>query len=261
MEFMHIASIVLIGLVSFLASASVYRSGLPLPLILMAVLPWFLPISLAVFTVACVHFLDFLVKFSIIRRRAQVRGVLVFGLLSMIGSWFGAEILIDIEAFSPLYIGDQYAISIFTLVVIAMVLLSAAAEWATDSGILFPFKLPSFLAGFICGLAAGMSGVFESFKKMVYRPVELNFVQLSAVAIVSSLFTDMVRLPVYLALVYGGKFSVPTTHLALSAGLGAVLSVVAGIRYLKEVREPDFRRWCLWIVMVSALGLVIRNML
>lgn len=259
MTFIDILIIVFAGVGTFAAGASVYRSGLPLSLVLLALLPWFMPLGLAVFTVACVHFIDFLIKFSVMRYRAHVRGVLLFGLFSMIGAWLSANFLTDIQGYRPLVFSSYISFSPFVLLIVGMILLSALIEWVAGKGLKLPVQLHDTLSGIICGTASGASAVFESFKKIFYRPPGLNFVQLSATTIVSSLFTDMVRLPVYLALVYGGSYAPFYNALALSSGLGAVLSVLGGLRYLKEVQYEGFRQWSLILIVLSALGLIIRN--
>ncbi|GCD78411.1 hypothetical protein JCM31826_18930 [Thermaurantimonas aggregans] len=259
MNLINILIILLAGVGTFAAGASVYRSGLPLSLILLALLPWFLPLGLAVFTIACVHFVDFLIKFSVMRYRANVRGVIQFGLFSMVGAWLSANFLTDLQGYSPVVINSHISLSPFLLFIVGVILFSVLFEWLGNRGFKLPFQLPDILSGIFCGLASGASGVFESFKKVIYKPRGLNFVQLSATTIVSSLFTDMVRLPVYLALVYGGSYSPLYNALALSSGLGAVISVLGGLRYLKEAQFESFRKWSLILIALSAFGLIIQN--
>ncbi|MFN4300088.1 MAG: hypothetical protein ACK4EX_10230 [Thermaurantimonas sp.] len=259
MNFIDILILILAGVGTFAAGASVYRSGLPLSLVLLALLPWFLPLGLAVFTIACIHFIDFLIKFSVMRYRAHVRGVLLFGLFSMAGAWLSANFLTDLQRYSPVVINSYISLSPFVLFVVGMILLSALFEWLANRGFKLPLQLHDIISGILCGLASGASGVFESFKKIIYKPRGLNFVQLSATTIVSSLFTDMVRLPVYLALVYGGSHTPFYNALALSSGLGAMISVLGGLRYLKEAQIEGFRQWSLVLIALSTLGLIIRN--
>jgi uncharacterized membrane protein YfcA len=148
---------------------------------------------------------------------------------------------------------------VFKMVFTGILIVSIMAEWANDQGVLVRYRLPDVVAGLAIGVFSGFSGVFESIKKQLYRPEGLTFVQLSAVTIVSSLFSDMARLPVYLGLIFQTEREMTVNYLSLAAGMGSALAVLSGIRYLREVRDEGFRRVNLWIFLVSALGLLLRN--
>ncbi len=248
------------GLITFGTAMSVYRTGLPLSMILLALFPWFLPLEWAVFIAACVHFLDYSVKFSVMKNRAKVKSVLTFGLPAMVGAWLGAGFFTDLINYSSIQIGES-GISPFYVLFSGMLLLSAAAEWMTDSSGLIALHMPRGVAGVLCGMASGMSGVFDSFKKILYKPSDENFVQYSATMIVSSLFSDMARLPIYLAMIHRPQDNASFKLYAFAAFTGAFIGILSGLKYLKEVRNKVLRQWTLVAISVSALGLLIKNML
>lgn len=260
---MSLSFILLIALsasMSFAVTMSVYRTGLPITLMLLAVFPWFLPLEWAIFTAACIHFVDYAVKFSVMKYRADLKGVLIFGISAMAGAWLGASFLTDLPGYSDFNIG-RVSISPFFAVFFSMLVLSAIAEWLADVREILPQSIPRLMSGLLCGLVSGMSGVFESLKKIFYRSTQENFVQYSANTIVSSLFSDMIRIPVYLALIYRPQPNAGLKPVAYAAVIGAVLGIVYGLRYLKEIRQETLRYLTLISVFVSALGLLIKNVL
>ncbi|MFN3951039.1 MAG: hypothetical protein ACK4KT_01400 [Thermaurantimonas sp.] len=248
------------GLITFGTAMSVYRTGLPLSMILLALFPWFLPLEWAVFIAACVHFLDYSVKFSVMKNRAKVKSVLTFGLPAMVGAWLGAGFFTDLINYSSIQIGES-GISPFYVLFSGMLLLSAAAEWMTDSSGLIALHMPRGVAGVLCGMASGMSGVFDSFKKILYKPSDENFVQYSATMIVSSLFSDMMRIPVYLAMIHRPVSGAHVKPLAIAAVAGALIGIMVGLRYFKEAPNAVLRRWSLLAVGVSSLGILLKNLL
>ncbi|KFD38527.1 TSUP family transporter [Schleiferia thermophila] len=258
MAVQEVLLVIVAGVGSFAAGLTVYRSGLPGYLVMLVLFPWFLPLELAIFTASVVHFLDYLVKFSVIRYRARPREVLLFGILVLVGSWLGANVFVDLKNYTDLVLfGSE--MGVFKMVFTGILIVSIMAEWANDQGVLVRYRLPDVVAGLAIGVFSGFSGVFESIKKQLYRPEGLTFVQLSAVTIVSSLFSDMARLPVYLGLIFQTEREMTVNYLSLAAGMGSALAVLSGIRYLREVRDEGFRRVNLWIFLVSALGLLLRN--
>ena len=251
---------ILWGLITFGAAMSVYRTRLPLSLVLLALFPWFLPLEWAVFIAACAHFLDYAVKFSVMKYRASLKGVLRFGLPAMVGAWLGASFFTDLMNYSPIQIGRS-GISPFYVLFSGMLLLSVAVESLSSARTPVVLHIPRGVAGLLCGSASGMSGVFESFKKVLYKPTDESFVQYSATMIVSSLFSDMTRIPVYLAMMYRPVSGTHLMPLAIAAVAGALIGILVGLRSFKEVHNAALRRWSLLAVGISSLGLLLKNLL
>lgn len=198
---MNIFELLLLSLVSFAASALTLFSGFGLGTLLMPVFALFFPLSEAVALTAAVHFLNNVLKLSLLGKFADKKTVLYFGLPAFFAAWAGAALLLSLESSAALWTyslaGRTYAVLPVKLAIAGLILFFVILE-----------NLPAFhtwsvpktylpLGGLVSGFLGGLSGHQGALRAAFLNKCGLDKNAFIGTGIVIACLVDISRLGVY----------------------------------------------------------------
>jgi len=234
-------SLVLIALVSLLASALTLFSGFGLGTLLMPVFALFFPVPVAVAATAVVHLANNLFKLGLLAREAHWPVVLRFGLAAVAAALLGAAMLTWVAGMAPLagYTlgGREFVITPVKAVIGVLIIAFALLELSPRVARLefSPRWLP--LGGMISGFFGGLSGNQGALRAAFLIRAGLSKTGFVATSAVCAVLVDTMRIAVYgfgllvADLAALGELALPITVAAFSAFTGAW----AGRRLLDKV--------------------------
>jgi uncharacterized membrane protein YfcA len=193
--------IFLIVLASFVASLLSFFSGFGLGTLLMPVFALFFPIEMAIAMTAIVHFLNNIMKFALIGKKADRSVYLRFGLTAIPAAFLGALLLNKLsELSSTIHVHvanietdlEPIKIVVGTL----MIGFSLFEIWPTLKNLKFE-KNKLWLGCVISGFFGGLSGHQGAMRSAFLIKYGLSKETFIATGIVISLFIDVVRMATY----------------------------------------------------------------
>lgn len=230
--------LLLISIVSLIASGLTFFAGFGLGTILLPVFTLFFPIELAISLTAIVHLLNNLFKLLLTYSKANKNVVLQFGLPALISAFLGAFALQALSNLPPLYTytlaGHSHDISPVKLTIALLLLFFSLME------IIPRFKKMEFdvrylpLGGLLSGFFGGLSGNQGAMRSAFLIRSGLSKEGFIASGVMIACMIDVSRLSVYSGHfpdLSDPKLLYPLLCAVLSAFLGALL----GNRLIKKI--------------------------
>ena len=229
---------VVISIVALLASLLTFFSGFGLGTILLPAFAIFFPINIAVALTAIVHLLNNIFRFALVSKHTSKSVILRFGLITVLASFVGAQLLSRLADLKPLFSYHLFGNSRDVMPVDFMIgiLIMFFALWE----VLPQLKRVSFsqkylpLGGLLSGFFGGFSGIQgplrSAFLVRSGLPTESYIATNAAIAIM----VDIPRISVYFT-----QFSLVSTEknilLLAVATIAASLGALLGNLWIKKV--------------------------
>lgn len=241
--------LVLIVLISTLASALTLFSGFGLGTILLPVFALFLPAPMAVAATAIVHAANNLLKGLLLWRLADFKIVFKFGLPAIVASYFGATLLFRLSDLPTILswhpTGIAAEMTPIKLVLGILILGFALFELLPKLQRLSFHRKYLPLGGLLSGFFGGLSGHQGAFRAAFLAKVDTSpqgFVGTNALI---ALLVDIIRLFVYGATFEGLSWKEMTSSgqgvMILTGILAAFSGVVIGRQFLHKVTMKTIR--------------------
>jgi hypothetical protein len=249
----------IVGCASVLTSTLTLYSGFGLGILLLPVFALFFPVEVAIGMTAVVHFLNNILKFSVLGKYADKRVVLKFGLPAVGSAFLGAFVLLWFSNLQPLLhyqLGEsEFLIQPVKLIIGILILLFALFELVPGlSSISFGEKyLP--LGGMLSGFFGGLSGHQGALRSAFLLRCGLSKESFIATGVILACLVDISRLIVYSSR-FAGAFQRGNLFLLIIAVLSAFSGVFVGKRFLKKVTMRGIQLLVSIMLIFIALGLV-----
>ena len=193
--------IIIISLVSFLASLLTFFSGFGLGTILLPVFALFFDVEVAVALTGIVHLLNNLFKMTIIGRKASWKIVVKFGIPAIIGAFIGAYILmyfLNSTAWITYNLGDKACeITPVKIIIAVMIFSFAVLELLPFYKNLSFSENKLYLGGAISGFFGGLSGHQGALRSAFLIKCNLTKESFIATGIIIASIVDISRISVY----------------------------------------------------------------
>jgi uncharacterized protein len=193
----HMSTLIL-PVVAFGASLLTFLSGFGLGTLLLPVFALFFPLEVAVGLTAVVHLLNNLFKLALLWRAVDRRVLVLFGLPGIAGAWMGAQLLMRLGAFGPLYNGVNGPVSVTATVIGALMLVFAAIELAPPRQQRAMPAAALLPGGVISGFFGGLSGHQGALRSIFLLRTGLSPQAIIATGVAIAVMVDLTRIPVYL---------------------------------------------------------------
>jgi len=237
---MGFEAIIVIAAIAAGATASV--AGFGIGSILTPLIAFRYGMKTAVSVAAVPHVLATLIRFWQLRTPVDRRALYGFGLANALGALIGA--LVHTRVTSP-----------FLTVLLGALLICAGVLGVTG----FSEKLrlgrrTSWVLGALSGAFGGLVGNQGGIRSAAMLELDLDRDAFVATATAIALGVDAVRLPVYL--VIGWRQLLKAWPAILSATAGVIFGTLLGVRVLRRIPEPIFRKIVSLILLVIGVGLL-----
>jgi uncharacterized protein len=254
--------LIFIGAIALLTAGVTLFSGFGVGTILMPVFALFFPVSVAIAATAVVHFVNNLVKLSLMARHASWTIVARFSVPAAIAAIGGASLLSTLERLPPLAtyeLGDStFDITMTKSVIGLLIVVFAALEmWPRFRALAVGARwLP--LGGVLSGFFGGLSGIQGALRSAFLLKSGLSKEVFVATGVVSAVIVDASRLMVYGATFMARHFEesrevvVPVIVATASAAVGSLV----GARLLKKVTMESVRLVVAVAMLLIGCGLM-----
>lgn len=249
--------LLIIGLVTLLASGLTFFSGFGLGTILMPVFALFLPIPLAVAATAVVHFANNLFKFGLLVKQADWNVVARFGVPAALTAMLGAGLLTVLDQVPIIASyrlgGSMFEVTLVKSVIGILIMAFAILELVPGmQSLSFPPRwLP--VGGMLSGFLGGLSGNQGALRSAFLLKAGLSKEAFVATGSVSAVIVDVARL-----VVYGTGFMVG--QLTQSQNLIAPILVGTGCAFIGSFIGKRLLRKVTWravqFVVAAAMLLI-----
>lgn len=251
MEYLIIAVVVLAS------SLLTFYSGFGLGTILMPVVALFLPLPIAIFLTAVVHFLHNFLKASLLWKSIDWKITIRFGIVAAVAAIFGALLLQRLSLIPPLMKYSLFSIpcelSILHLLVGSLLILFATID-------LFQSKVKKienlYLGGALSGFFGGLSGHQGAFRSAFLIHLNLSKEGFIATNAMISMMVDLVRLPIY-----GWSFWRLLSHvqsaLFIEMILFALLGIGFGMIWLKKFTFASIKTFVVILLYLFGLSFIL----
>ncbi len=237
--------ILVICIVSLLASGLTFFSGFGLGTILVPAFGLFFPIELAVALSAVVHFLNNIFKLIIIGKNFRKDIILSFGIPSFFASFAGAFLLgylakIPVLA-SYTLAGHTFFIEVVKLVIALIIIIFVFIEISPDSDFLQLKGRHLFTGGIISGFFGGLSGNQGALRTAFLSKAGLNKTEFIASGVVIACMVDTARLATYYNMMRN-QLMPEDIMIILPATLSAFTGAYMGNKLLKKMTLDFFQK-------------------
>jgi uncharacterized membrane protein YfcA len=228
-----------------IAGAIAAVSGFGIGSLLTPLLAWRYDTKVAVALVSVPHFVGTVFRLVGLWNRVDRRVLVRFGMMSAAGGLAGA--LLQARANSP-------ALTI----VFAVLLLFAGVSQLVGLGERMRFGgTLAWIAGAVSGFFGGLVGNQGGIRSAALMGFALTKEEFVATATAIGVIVDVVRLPVYLA-TQGGDMRTALGTL-LSATVGVLVGTFWGVRALRRIPEPVFRRGVAALIVLLGVYMLLRG--
>lgn len=227
-----------ISVVALLASMLTFFSGFGLGTILLPAFAVFFPVNIAVALTAIVHLLNSIFTFALVGKHASKGIILRFGLIAVLASFIGAQVLSRLVDLKPLFnyhlFGNSLNITPVALVVSVLIMFFALWEVLPRlQRVSFSQKyLP--LGGLLSGFFGGLSGHQGAPRSAFLVKSGLSPESYIATSVAVAIMTDIPRISVYFT-----QFSLISTErnaiLLAVAVIASFLGAILGKLWIKKV--------------------------
>ena len=242
---LQVAFEAIIAVVAIAAGATASVAGFGIGSILTPLIAFRYGMKTAVSVVAVPHVIATLIRFWQMRTLVDRRALYGFGLANALGALVGA--LIHIRVTSP-----------FLTVLLGVLLICAGTLGI--SGYTNKLQLgrrTSWVLGALSGAFGGLVGNQGGIRSAAMLELDLDRDAFVATATAIALGVDAVRLPVYLAI--GWRQLLNAWPAILSATAGVIFGTLLGVRVLRRIPEPIFRKIVSLILLAIGVGLLVRS--
>lgn len=247
--------LLVVSIVSLIASGLTLFSGFGLGSILMPVMVIFFPLEVAVAGTAVVHLANNLFKLALFGRFRRNDVLMKFALPAVVFSAAGAWLLATMSQLDPLIsydlLGKSRQVEIVKIVIAILITFFALLEivpWGGKSEF-DPKLLP--LGGMISGLMGGLSGHQGAMRSAFLANVGLTKEQFIGTGVAIACLVDVARLAVYG--IHISKIGLANSPLVIAASLAAFVGAFAGGRMVGKVTMEHIQK-------IVAVGLIILSM-
>lgn len=243
----------LIYLIAFIASGLTLFSGFGLGTLLLPAFAAFFPVELAIAMTAIVHFLNNVFKFVLLRKKANWRIVLRFGLPSVLAALLGAWLLNRLTVLGPIgeYTLFGKSLELVPVKLTIAALLTAFALFELLPGLArleFPKKyLP--LGGLLSGFFGGLSGHQGALRSAFLIRSGLSKESFISTGIIIACMVDISRLTVYSGQIRKVSADLDYRFIAFAV-LAAFAGAFAGNLLMKKITLTAIR-------VIVAIGLIL----
>ena len=237
--------IFIIPIAALVTSFLTFFSGFGLGTILMPVFIIFFPIDTAIALTAIVHFLNNILKVSLLWKEANWKVVLKFGLPAFLMAFLGAKLLFILEKIEPLYIyqlsGKIMEISALKIVIAILLLLFLILEtFPKFKDISFPEKILPF-GGALSGFFGGLSGHQGALRSMFLLKAGLSKEGYIATGVIVATMVDVSRISVYWNNIMQSDYQSHLPIMALAVTF-AFAGVFIGRKTMKKIKMQTVQR-------------------
>lgn len=249
---------IIIPAVALLASLLAFYSGFGLGTILLPAVAIFFPVNIAITLTALVHLLNHLFRLTLVARHASKSIILRFGLISLVASFAGAQLLSHLTVLKPLYsyqlLGSTFTVTPIKLIVAVMIIFFALWEVLPQlQKVSFSQKyLP--LGGLLSGFFGGFSGQQGPLRSAFLVKSGLGKESYIATNTVIAIMVDISRLAVYFTNFSLGSAERNVTLLAVTATAGFAGALLGNL-WLKKVTMRLIK--ILVTIMLLGIGLAL----
>ncbi len=241
-----------ICITAFSAALLTFFSGFGLGTVLLPVFAIFFPLPIAISLTAIVHFLNNLLKLTLVGKHARRDILLKFGIPALIFSFIGALLMMFATGFTWI---TQYSIGKYNFEITAIKLVIALViivfTWIelmpSTKQIVIPSRyLP--LGGALSGFFGGLSGHQGALRSMFLASLNLSKEAFIGSGVVIALMIDVARLTIYSGNLLETQLR---DHwlILLAATASASIGTWIGNRYLKKITMNGVQK----IVAISLL--------
>lgn len=248
--------IIIISSIAFIASCLTFFSGFGLATILTPAFVIFFPVDTAIALTAVVHFLNNILKLSLLWKNAEWKIVFRFGLPAFVMAFFGAKVLFVLEKFPVLYtyhfFGKEAVMTFVKLTIALLMILFVILEsLLVFQKISFPLKFLPW-GGAVSGFFGGLSGHQGALRSMFLLKYGLNKESFIATGVVIACLIDFSRISVYWKYLLKSQYQ----HywlLMTAAALSAFAGVFIGNQLIKKVTMKSIQRFVSLMLIAIAL--------
>jgi uncharacterized protein len=249
---------VIIPAVALLASLLTFFSGFGLGTILLAAAAIFFPVNIALALTAIVHLLNSIFIFSLKAKHTNKNVVLRFGLIAVLASFLGAQLLSHLTNLKPLlgYHLFNHTLDVSIVKLVMSVLIIFFALWET----LPELKKVSFsqkflpLGGALSGFFGGLSGLQGALRSAFLVRSGLDKEGFIATGAAVAILVDIPRISVY-----ASGFSLVSVEgnftLLAAATVAGFLGALLGNFWLKKITMGIIQTLVSIMLLVIAIAL------
>jgi uncharacterized protein len=230
--------VVVIGIASLVVSLLTFFSGFGLGTLLLPVFAIFFPVDVAIALTGIVHLLNNIFKFFLVGKKADRHVLLRFGIPAIIGAFIGAQLLLKVAAFDPLYHytigGYSFYITPVKLVIAILLIIFSLMEIVPRFKNLKFGKDKMIIGGLLSGFFGGLSGIQGALRSAFLLRAGLSKEAFIATGIVIACLVDLSRLAIYSGRYINSGIK-ENSWLLLVATLAAITGAVLGNLLLKKL--------------------------
>ncbi|MEE9166087.1 MAG: sulfite exporter TauE/SafE family protein [Candidatus Neomarinimicrobiota bacterium] len=249
--------IVIVTLVSLIASGLTLFSGFGLGSILMPVMLLFFPVEVAVAATALVHLANNFFKFALFGRFRRNDVLIKFAVPAVVFAAVGAWLLTVMSQFKPAFSYNLLArnqdVEVIKIIVAALITFFALLEVVPRLRNLEfnPKLLP--VGGMVSGLLGGLSGHQGAMRSAFLAKTGLTKEQFIGTGVTIACLVDLTRLAVYgVHITQIGLRNVP---LIIAACCAAFLGVMAGKSLVEKVTMAHIQKLVAFGLIILSLAL------
>ncbi|MBK6860091.1 MAG: sulfite exporter TauE/SafE family protein [Saprospiraceae bacterium] len=250
-------------LIAFFASILTFYSGFGLGTLLLPAFSLMVPVEMAIFLTAIVHFLNSIFKFILTRNALHWPTLIRFGLVSLVFAILGAYCLkyVAIQNWNYSYklFGFYATTNVLKLNIGILLIIFTWIEYFDFIKVKSNNPLHLFLGGIASGFFGGLSGHQGALRSAFLRSMPLSKEQFIATGIACALLVDAGRLLVYTKL-DPQSFINMNWQLLLPAIIAAWTGAWIGNKYLKKITQNQIQKIvCICLVLFGialAMGLI-----
>ncbi|MBK8722138.1 MAG: sulfite exporter TauE/SafE family protein [Saprospiraceae bacterium] len=225
-------SYIIISLVALFASLLTFFAGFGLGTILLPVVALFFPLPIAVTITAIVHLLNNLFKLILLKRNIDKEVLIKFGILSIIGAFFGAYLMNHLPNQEILFFSFKTSVQkiIFGLILIFFSLFEVIPIFKNFT---FNKKYVTF-GGILSGFMGGLSGHQGALRSAFLINLGLKKEAYVATGTAIACLVDFTRIPLY----FSNNYFENLNHqygLILSATFAAFIGAYIGNYIFKKI--------------------------
>lgn len=251
-------AIIVIGVVSFFASALTFFSGFGLGTILLPVFALFSPPGIAVAMTAIVHLANNIGKLILVGSHADRNIAIRFGLPAVAAAWAGASALVWISGLSPLHeyscMGRDCFVTPIKVVISVLMVLFALVELSGARGGMSLDRRYLPVGGALSGFFGGLSGHQGALRSVFLLRCGLTKESFIATGVVVACVVDVVRLSVYGSRLRSGLDGADMRLLIVAVAC-AFLGAIVGRRLLTKITMRTVQIVVAVLLFVIAAGL------
>lgn len=225
---------VIIYITALVASGLTLISGFGLGTLMLPVFAIFFPMEIAIGMTAVVHLINNIFKFGLIYKWVNWRVALIFGGAGVVGAFFGAKLMLNLEGLESLYTNEWIDIRPLHATIGLLMVLFAYFELNASLKAFHPelkFLIPG---GVLSGFFGGLSGHQGALRSMFLLKSGLSKTAYVASGTTIALMVDLTRIPIYINK-YSMSFIEDNIRVILLATIFAFLGAYIGKRYIEKV--------------------------